>query len=353
MKDNIQPKILLYFFPVVSTFIKKDINLLSRHYRVLTKGLTDNKSRLPVYLFRQFLFLIAHVFRSDLLICRFAGYHSVLPVVFGILTGRKVLIVLGGTECHKFPSINYGAQLRGLYRHAINFSMRNATILLPVHESLIECNYDYDEVGAPKQGCKVFCQRLNTPFRTIYNGYDEKVFYYTGVGRVKNSFITVASNFNGAEYYRKGADLIVEVARLLPECHFTIIGNKKDPIKNLPKNISIIPAVPNEQLKDHFSRAEFYLQLSLAEGFPNALCEAMLCGCIPIGANTFGIPDIIADTGFLLKKKSHMGLKIILDSALKSDKNKLSNKAIDRIRTKYPIQRRETEFSKLIHDLTT
>ena len=65
----------------------------------------------------------------------------------------------------------------------------------------------------------------------------------------------------------------------------------------------LIPKITQRELINYFSMSRFYLQLSFSEGFGNALCEAMLCECVPIGSNVGAIPFIINDTGFILKKK--------------------------------------------------
>lgn len=36
----------------------------------------------------------------------------------------------------------------------------------------------------------------------------------------------------------------------------------------------------------------------MREGLPTAVCEAMLCECVPVGTNRYGIPIAIGDTGF-------------------------------------------------------
>ena len=47
----------------------------------------------------------------------------------------------------------------------------------------------------------------------------------------------------------------------------------------------------------------------MSEGFPNALCEAMLSGCIPIVSNVGAMPKIVKETGYLLLKKDIYLLK--------------------------------------------
>ena len=64
------------------------------------------------------------------------------------------------------------------------------------------------------------------------------------------------------------------------------------------------------------SAATFYLQLSLSEGFPNALCEAMLCGCIPIVSDVSSMPGIVADKGLVVKHRRVDDVVAVLEQAL-------------------------------------
>ena len=343
-------KRIIYFYPTISSFIQKDINIFSSHYQLVHLPFGVKVKYYPFEFLIQLKCFLVNLNRNTIIVCRFAGFHTILPVIVGKLFSIKVNIILGGTECHKFPSINYGAYLRYFYSLAIKISLRNASLLLPVHQSLMDCKYDYDYSGAPRQGCKVFCENLNTPFVVINNGNDGNSFYYTGTPRVANSFISVANNYNGGEYFRKGTDLIIEIAKQLSHCSFTLIGNVNWRKDDLPSNLIILSAVPNTELKEYYSKHEFYLQLSLAEGFPNALCEGMLCGCIPIGANTFGIPEIIDDTGFILREKSVQLLIKLINQALISDKQRLSQKARNRILENYTIERRSLELIKILEN---
>ena len=62
---------------------------------------------------------------------------------------------------------------------------------------------------------------------------------------------------------------------------------------NLGDNVSLLPALDRKDLVTHYNTTSIYAQLSRSEGLPNVLCEAMLCGCIPVGSPVFGIPKAV------------------------------------------------------------
>ena len=139
---------------------------------------------------------------------------------------------------------------------------------------------------------------------------------------------------------------------MFPDCEFIILGvDNQSRIQTQSAKVKILHAVKNEELIDIFSECEFYLQLSMAEGFPNSLCEAMLCECIPIGSNVFSIPEIIGDSGFVLQNRNVDELRRLIQQALNADKNVLKKKAQLRIAENYTLEKRKEKLLSLCRNL--
>lgn len=344
-----KPK-LLFIYKTPSSFVLKDRELLARNFEVRSFSFNPaSKFLTPVELLKELIFLLVHIWNSKAIVCEFADYHTVLPTLFGKLLGKPCHLILCGTECYSFPSINYGNHHKKLMSLATCFSIKNSTHLMPVHKSMVLSDYTFSDSDYPQQGYKAFCKKAETPFTEINYGYNSAVFIKNQQSTINNSFLTVAVNAKGSTFYRKGIDLIIELAKQCPDYNFTLLG-VKDELNHLQlsKNITLLPPVAHTELVNYYSQHEFYFQLSIAEGFPNALCEAMLCECIPIGSDVFGIPDIIGDTGFILKKKDVALLKNLVDEAVQSDKATLAKKARQRIIENFPEEKREQKFVSVI-----
>lgn len=288
-----------------------------------------------------------------MMVVMFGGHQSFLPALFGYVFAKPCLIICGGTDCVSFPSIRYGNFRGGLLSFVTRWSYRFATHLAPVHKSLIEYEYTYDDKDFKKQGIKYFMPKLKTPMSVISYGFDSEK-WIEAAEKIPNSFITVAAGLDKSYRARlKGIDLILEAAPYFPNATFTIIGcpdNYKLPVKS--SNIKSYSFVSNAELKDIYNKNEFYLQVSMSEGFPNAICEAMACGCIPIGSNVGGIPDIIGDSGFLLEKRNADQFRNLITEAISCDKKTFSGKARSRIIEKYPKNMRKDQLLNLVSKLT-
>jgi glycosyltransferase involved in cell wall biosynthesis len=81
------------------------------------------------------------------------------------------------------------------------------------------------------------------------------------------------------------------------------------------ENLKVIPSSPVEILNEYYNKASVYFQVSITEGMPNSLGEAMLCECIPIGSNVNGIPDVIGNTGIIIYKRDLNELEMALNKA--------------------------------------
>ncbi len=350
-------KTILYFCPNKTTFIQRDIDLLSDDYQVKAFSLKQgNPLMLIPMLAAQFHFLVKSLWKSSLFICHFAGYSSVLPVVFGKLFRKPCLIIVGGTDAAKFPKYRYGSYVKKFNGLATAFSLRHCTHILPVHESLVFQDYTYDDGGAPAQGYTLFAPGTHkVPFTSVYYGYDAGIFKQAeGVNRKPMTFITVGNLKQKSLFIRKGYDLIIELARKRPELSFSLVGWDGITTIDVPANVQLLPYMNQQEIVRAFSEHEFYFQLSVMEGFPNALCEAMLCGCIPIGSDVSGIPFIISETGYILRKRNVEELDELIGQILENkERKKLSEAARNRILHNFTIERRRNELKNLIVLYTT
>ncbi|WP_066423877.1 glycosyltransferase [Anabaena sp. 4-3] len=113
----------------------------------------------------------------------------------------------------------------------------------------------------------------------------------------------------------------------------------------------------SEKVAAHLRLCDVYLQPSLWEGMPNALLEAMACGCCCIASDAGGIPEMIShgENGFLLSR-SHLhklGEAVLECLAMPlGEKRRIQEAARDRILTAHSItqelQQLQTVIDRLI-----
>jgi glycosyltransferase involved in cell wall biosynthesis len=127
------------------------------------------------------------------------------------------------------------------------------------------------------------------------------------------------------DFYNKGFDLFIEVARLCLDLRFVLIGIKKEFLEwteaiygvSRLTNLTIVPSFcPDEVLSEYYNRANVYVQISITEGMPVSLGEAMLCECIPVGSEVNGIPDAIGPHGVIIHKRTAEDLSVAIRKAI-------------------------------------
>ncbi len=344
---------VLYFYALPSTFINKDLGFLSEKFSVLPFSFSPPKKQLSlIWVMKELAFILRNFSSAKIYICQFGGYHSFLPALIGKVFNKPCLIITGGTDCVALPSINYGNFRKYFLGLFTKWSYSLCSHISPVHESLMLNNYTYQKDDYPKQGILYFCPQLKTPYTTIYNGYDSS-FWKKNKEKKKNVFTTVVGRIKMSfTIPLKGIDLILEIAPLFPECEFRLIGIPPDyNLGETTGNIVKIPFSTNDEIRDTYSESEFYLQLSMSEGFPNALSEAMLCECIPIVSNVGAMPFIINDGGFILNHRDKNELTALIRKALICDKATLAQGARLRIAKNFPDTLRKKNLTALIDRL--
>ena len=106
----------------------------------------------------------------------------------------------------------------------------------------------------------------------------------------------------------------------------------------------------------HLRLCDVYLQPSLWEGMPNALLEAMACGCGCIGSDAGGIPEIIEHgvTGFVLSRAQlhHLGRAVLeylaLEPAVKAE---IVKRGCDRIAQYHTLNQERDVLLSLLQEL--
>ncbi len=349
---------LIYISPGETSFTRKDIDFLSKRYHVETthQPWSDN-SKIFLNFWRQFIFLLKMMPESAAVFVMFGGYWSFLPALLGKMLKKPVFIILGGADCVSFPEYNYGSLRKPLLRRIIKWSYMLADRLLPVDESLVASDYEYDgNVKGKKQGFKSHFPGLKTPYTVINNGFDPAYWHADNTRKDTLVFTTIAKVTDHSRYVTKGIDLVIRIAGHFPDHRFNIIGMDlafAKSLGSLPPNIIIHDFLSPEEIKEILKESRYYIQLSISEGFPNALCEAMLCECIPVCSKVGGMPFIVQDSGVLIEYRD---FDLIVREVSKiisyndEDLKTLGEKARKNVAERFPINRRENAFfEKLDH----
>jgi glycosyltransferase involved in cell wall biosynthesis len=340
-----KPK-LLYIYPARSTFVAKDVSIFSEKFEVIERSFAPRRKwHLPFWLLMDVFRSFFNVLSVSRVVVQFGGYHALMPVFWAKLLRRPSAIVLGGYDAVALPEIGYGAFANKWMKHAVTFAYKNTSVLIPVHQSLMLSSSNYQN-KITKQGILQFIPELKTKACTVPNGYDASL-WPLNTHTTRDIFaITVASGLQEERRkILKGIDLFIEAAKAFPNEQFIIIGGTLD---NVPPNVKCLNQVPNTELADYFNRAKTYLQLSLSEGFPNALCEAMLCGCIPVVSDVASMPEIALNIGFVLKEKSIERLADILKDIPSVHSVNQMIACRNRIEEEYSFSRRKKELLDII-----
>jgi len=315
--------------PCLHTFVRKDLELLRRNFEVRVGYYRNPRSALSILL---------GTLWADITFSRFADIHAFPAVLFSRVFGKKSIVVVGGYEVARIPEIRYGLVLSPVKSRILKYVLRRANRVLTVDESL---KWDaIRNVGVDGKN-----------ITTVPNGFDPEKFSFKGE---KENMVLTAYLCSTWERARlKGLDTFVRTAEYLPHLQFVIVGISDPILKDLRRmassNVTFIPPVEEDDLIPYFRRAKVYCQLSMREGLPNALCEAMLCECVPVGTDVQGIRAAMGDTGFYVTYGDSLATKAAIEKALSMGSGK---SARERIRRHFPLEQREKRFAEIIEELT-
>jgi glycosyltransferase involved in cell wall biosynthesis len=324
-------KVAFIYYSSLSSFIKNDYNILSRYFNVREVNIKS---------IRDMLKLARSIIWCDLSFVWFAGKHAFPAVILSKLLMKKSIVVVGGYDVAYLPEINYG-QFASSWsnRMCAKFALKYADKVLVVDPSLKEDAIRNANVDGRN-------------FEYLPTGYNFSKFHPRG--EKENLVLTVAPGESWDRVRIKGVDIFVESAKYLPDIRFLVIGIQGAALSKLKEraspNTEFVGPISQEELITYYQKAKVYCQLSMREGLPNALCEAMLCECIPVGTKRNGIPTAIGDIGFYVEygnsEETAKAIKLALASPAE-----LGRKGRERIKNQFPEERRELGLARIINEL--
>ncbi len=307
---------IIFIKPTDSSFISIDQRILEKHYNVIPFLLGQNKGKGMYFmnLFLMVLFLLKNASKSGAFICWFGDYHAAVMVFMAKLTHKPSLILAGGQEAICYKELGKGVYLKKLRGLFVKYALRNCSMILPNHQSLMyHENHFYNQEHPHIDGINHYVKKIKGAVRVIPNGIDpSRIDRNPAIKKDQNLVLTVGTMNKLSDFYNKGYDLFIELAKRCKNYDFVAIGVKRSSLEWIEENyrisevsnLKVIPAFcPADVLKEYYNKAKVYLQVSITEGMPNSLGEAMLCECIPVGSDVNGIPDAIGDTGIIIKHR--------------------------------------------------
>jgi glycosyltransferase involved in cell wall biosynthesis len=327
---------ILLIHPGKSSFVRKDIEILKKYFTVKDFFYQPSRQIFPNIIAQSklLIWLLFNIGKAKAVYIWFADYHSFLPIFFSRLFGKKTILILGGYDVANIPELKYGSFYKPLRAFCAAYSIRNSGYVIAVDRNLID-------------KAKTLVKDIRGTMLVIPTGYNSEFWrrYHN-----KEKFVLNVGIIDKPERLKiKGIDFLLEVAKFLPDYQFVIIGLSNPDstfITSMP-NVRYLPKLSQDLLKEYYSRAKVYVQFSITEGFPNVVCEAMLCECIPVGIEVGGIPTAIGDCGFLLEERDPEIAAQLIKKALEAPAE-LGEKARQRIISLFSEEKRETQLLSIL-----
>lgn len=349
---------ILYIKPNNSSFIRADEHILQKHFAVksLLLNQAGKKASFIWRLIHLKFFILFNVRNTKALVTWFGDYHAAVMVLMGKMFRIPTIVFAGGQEAICYKELGKGVYQKKFRGWCVKYALRNATMVLPNHQSLIyHENYFYNPENPHIDGIKHYVKGIKGRIEVVPNGIDQsRIRFDAAVQKQANLIMTVGTMNTTADFFNKGYDLFIEAARRNPDLDFVLISVKKSYMDWVEENykvseianLKVIPSFcPDDILSYYFNHSTVYVQASITEGMPVSLSEAMICECIPVGSNINGIPDAIGPCGVIIYKREVAELEVAIRKALTLDTAK---QAREYTLANFTMEKREDKLLELL-----
>lgn len=320
---------VLFIHNALTTFVRADRDILAGAHEVdeLDLAVPGRIASLP-----------RRLVHADVVYVWFASLHSLLPVLSAAALRRPVLVAVGGYDTAAMPEIGYGSMAHPWKKHAVR-SICNAASGLVANSRAAR-----DEVKR-NTGTR-------TPIHMIYHGFCPS----NGPGPLpRQDLVLSVGNVSRESLLRKGHELFVRAAALVPDARFVLAGRIRDDAGRwlrsfAPANVELTGYIAHGDLAELYHRASVYVQPSAHEGFGCAVAEAMQAGCMPVVSRAGALPEVVGPCGVIVDTLNERSLAAGIRQALGATPSDRRD-AADRIDRCFPLSLRRERLLRLVDEV--
>jgi glycosyltransferase involved in cell wall biosynthesis len=334
LEKNIFMDKMLFLRTVDTSWTQRDLRILSSEYTITDRHVKNKKT--SIYTANP-LFLKNY----DKIFCWFGSLNFLPILLIAKLMRKEIIIISGGFDVAKVPTINYGGFAR------TPFSKLCRKLIFKLADKVISVSKtNYNETIKNASVCE---DKLSM----IYHGFEDVHGDIVPFNQRKNQVIS-AGSINPETMNRKGHIHFIELARSLPEVSFILAGRYatecKTHIESLNiKNLTMVGFLTDEELIKLFNESKFYVQLSMHEAFGCSVVEAGLRGCNIITSDSSALPEITKNISTNFKCTDIDLIKNYILSNLEKPKyspQEISTELISR----YPLNKRKNSLLRIVRD---
>lgn len=142
---------------------------------------------------------------------------------------------------------------------------------------------------------------------TIYNNLPRHIAIVEGLRSLREAGTPITVGVVSRLEHIKGMDLVVpafaEAAGRNPQLRLLVVGDgsqrelmeRQAAESGLTDRITFLGRQPQAELQDIYDRIDILLMPSRSEGFGLTAIEGMARGCVPVVADTGGLPEVVTD----------------------------------------------------------
>lgn len=317
-----------------------------RDYQLLRKNFSSDE----MLIYKNFIYRLPAVIKkiknTDVVFCWFAYRTVLLSLIIAKIFRKKIILVMGGWDCASEPDIDYGAMRPGLNQTLTRWITK---LVAKIPDKIIAVSESNRQEIINNAGIRPEKVTL------IYLGLPENLFAEESLESQKQNLVLTVARLTSSNLKRKGIEVFIETARMLPQIKFVLIGKvEKDMKKHLerlskPENLNITGSVTDDELRSWYEISRVYVQVSWHEQFGCALAEAMAHMCVPVVTKKGAIPEVVRGAGYYVPYGDIQATAEAIKKALR-DKKK-GAQAKKQIQETFPLRKREKLLVQLINDL--